>query len=108
MQHLCLSSPTIKTPSYELVKLFQNSNETVYQKIWQVMSSTNPTVLTNTNNEGKERVLRSNGKYVFFMESTTIEYYIKQDCNLTMVGSKLDSKDYGIAMPKSELQDNRE
>lgn len=42
------------------------------------------------------------------MESTTIEYYIKQDCNLTMVGSKLDSKDYGIAMPKSELQDNRE
>ncbi|XP_073955277.1 glutamate receptor ionotropic, kainate 2-like isoform X2 [Choristoneura fumiferana] len=82
-------------------KFFENSNDTVYQKIWQVMSSANPTVFTNSNDEGKERVLRSKGRYVFFMESTTIEYYTKQDCNLTMVGSKLDSKDYGIAMPKN-------
>lgn len=66
------------------------------------MVAAKPTVFTKDNNEGKDRVLRSKGKYAFFMESTAIEYYTQRDCELKMVGSKLDSKEYGIAMAKSE------
>ncbi|XP_013191608.2 glutamate receptor ionotropic, kainate 2 [Amyelois transitella] len=81
---------------------FKNSNDSVYQKIWSVMSSAKPSVFLNNNDEGKERVLRSKtGNFAFFMESSAIEYYIQRNCDLKMVGSKLDSKEYGIAMPKN-------
>ncbi|XP_061714412.1 glutamate receptor ionotropic, kainate 2-like isoform X1 [Cydia pomonella] len=82
-------------------KFFQSSNDPIYQKLYQGMSTANPTAFTANNDEGMERVLRSKGKFVFFMESTTIEYFMQQDCRLKMVGGKLDSKDYGIAMPKN-------
>ncbi|XP_075975522.1 glutamate receptor ionotropic, kainate 2-like [Anticarsia gemmatalis] len=82
-------------------RFFQNSNDSVYSKIWTTMISTKPTVFTKDNDEGKERVIRSKGKYAFFMESVAIEYFINRDCDLKMVGSKLDSKEYGIAMPKN-------
>ncbi|XP_047025331.1 glutamate receptor ionotropic, kainate 2-like [Helicoverpa zea] len=82
-------------------RFFQTSNDTVYSKIWSVMNAAKPTVFTTSNLEGKDRVARSNGKYAFFMESTSIEYYIKRNCTLKMLGSKLDSKEYGIAMPKN-------
>lgn len=36
------------------------------------------------------------------MESTSIEYVIERNCELTQVGSMLDSKGYGIAMPPSK------
>ncbi|KAJ8716639.1 hypothetical protein PYW07_003266 [Mythimna separata] len=82
-------------------KFFESSNDKVYSKIWSVMSTAKPTVFTNNNDEGRDRVLRSKGKYAFFMESTSIEYYTKRNCKLKMLGSKLDSKEYGIAMPKT-------
>lgn len=66
------------------------------------MKSARPTVFTTSNEEGRDRVLRSEGKYAFFMESTSIEYYMQRFCSLKMTGGKLDSKDYGIAMPKSQ------
>ncbi|XP_013140717.1 PREDICTED: glutamate receptor ionotropic, kainate 2-like [Papilio polytes] len=80
---------------------FENSNDSVYQKIWTVMKSAKPTVFTNNNDEGRDRVVRSKGNYVFFMESTAIEYYMQRNCDLKMVGSKLDSKDYGIVLHKN-------
>ncbi|KAM3965076.1 glutamate receptor ionotropic, kainate 2 [Aphomia sociella] len=81
---------------------FRTSNDSVYQKIWTVMKSAKPTVFTYSNEEGKDRVLQSKkGNYVFFMESAAIEYYKQRDCRLRMVGPKLDSKEYGIAMPKN-------
>lgn len=64
------------------------------------MKSAKPTVFTTSNEDGRDRVQRSDGKYAFFMESTSIEYYMQKYCDLKMIG-KLDSKDYGIAMPKS-------
>lgn len=64
------------------------------------MSSARPSAFANNNDEGKERVVGSKGKYAFFMESTAIEYFINRDCSLKMVGNKLDSKEYAIAMPK--------
>lgn len=38
------------------------------------------------------------------MESTSIEYVIERNCELTQVGSMLDSKGYGIAMPPSNKE----
>ncbi|CAH2084746.1 unnamed protein product [Euphydryas editha] len=81
-------------------KFFENSNDTLYKKLWSVMKSAKPSVFTVSNDDGRDRVMRSKGKYAFFMESTSIEYYMQKYCNLKMIG-KLDSKDYGIAMPKN-------
>lgn len=67
------------------------------------MSTAKPTVFANDNEQGRERVNKSKGNYAFFMESTSIEYYIKRNCKLKMLGSKLDSKEYGIAVAKSKL-----
>ncbi|CAH1400966.1 unnamed protein product [Nezara viridula] len=78
---------------------FQNSNVSLYQKIWSQMESAHPSVFTSDNDEGVERVLRGNRGYAFFMESTTIEYQKEKHCSLMQVGGLLDSKGYGIAMP---------
>lgn len=51
---------------------------------------------------GIERVLKSKGGYAFLMESSQIEYFKNQNCNLTKVGGQLDSKGYGIALPTSK------
>lgn len=37
------------------------------------------------------------------MESTSIEYVIERNCDLTQVGGMLDSKGYGIALPPSNF-----
>lgn len=42
------------------------------------------------------------GRYAYFMESTVIDYVTARHCNLTMVGGLLDSKGYGIAVPKGK------
>jgi len=55
-----------------------------------------------SNNEGVERVVKGKGNYAFLMESTSIEYVIERNCELTQVGGLLDSKGYGIAMPPSK------
>lgn len=67
------------------------------------MESARPTVFTSSNLEGVERVIKGKGSYAFLMESTTIEYVIERNCELTQVGGMLDSKGYGIAMPPSEF-----
>lgn len=63
------------------------------------MESTKPSVFVKNNDEGVERVLKGKRGYAFFMESTSIEYQVEQHCQLTQVGTTLDSKGYGIAMP---------
>lgn len=56
----------------------------------------------NSKTKGIERVLKSKGEYAFLMESSQIEYFTQQNCNLTQVGGLLDSKGYGIALPVSK------
>lgn len=36
------------------------------------------------------------------MESSSIEYIIERNCEVTQVGGELDAKGYGIAMKKSK------
>lgn len=70
--------------------------------MWAVMESTEPSVFTESNTEGEERVAKGNRMYAFLMESTSLEYITERNCNLTRVGGLLDSKGYGIAMPVSK------
>ncbi|KAJ8867178.1 hypothetical protein PR048_033042 [Dryococelus australis] len=78
------------------------SNYTVYQRISAIMKQTKPDVFTSTNQEGVDRVLKEHGKYAFFMESTSIEYEMERQCELTQINGLLDSKGYGIALPISK------
>jgi glutamate receptor, ionotropic, invertebrate len=78
----------------------QDSNYSTYQRMWQFMKE-NPDVWTSSNQEGIQRVKNSNGKYAFFMESSSIEYVVERECELAQVGGLLDAKGYGIAMRKS-------
>ncbi|XP_022115203.2 glutamate receptor ionotropic, kainate 2 [Pieris rapae] len=78
---------------------FRDSNFSTYQRMWSFMESARPSVFTTSNKEGEERVMRGKGAYAYLMESTTIEYVVERNCDLTQVGGMLDSKGYGIAMP---------
>lgn len=67
-----------------------------------MMQNEDPSVFVEANEEGVGRVLRSRRGYAFFMESTSIDYVTHTQCNLTRIGSLLDSKSYGIGMPPSK------
>ncbi|XP_057319643.1 glutamate receptor ionotropic, kainate 2-like [Microplitis mediator] len=78
---------------------FRDSNVTTYQKMWQTMMDAKPSVFVSGNAEGVDRVLKGKYLYAFLMESTAIEYAVERNCNLMQVGSLLDNKGYGIALP---------
>lgn len=80
----------------------QNSNFSDYQRMWDYMQKAKPSVFPANNQEGVERVTKGKGQYAFLMESTSIEYQAARVCNLRQVGGLLDSKGYGIALPRSE------
>jgi len=67
------------------------------------MESAKPSVYTDGNSEGIDRVRKEDGFYAFFMEAAAIEYHIERKCDLTMIGGLLDSKGYGIALPLSKF-----
>lgn len=74
--------------------------------MWHFMETAKPPneVFTKSNVEGVDRVVKGKGNYAFLMESTSIEYVIERNCELTQIGGLLDSKGYGIAMPPSKYQ----
>lgn len=76
---------------------FQNSKPaSTFRKMYEEM------VFVQSNEQGKAEVER--GNYAFFMESTSIEYTIERNCNLTQIGGLLDSKGYGIALAKNSTR----
>ncbi|XP_066151596.1 glutamate receptor ionotropic, kainate 2-like [Euwallacea fornicatus] len=79
---------------------FENSNNSLYQKMWATMKNENPSVFESSNDKGVERVLNTKkGLYAFFMESPQIEYELERHCGLKKIGQFLDSKSYGIGVP---------
>lgn len=64
------------------------------------MSSKPSTSLVKSIEDGIQRVLKSD--YALIMESTTIDYITKRNCNLTQLGGLIDSKGYGIGTPIGE------
>uniref|UniRef100_A0A914C6U8 Uncharacterized protein n=1 Tax=Acrobeloides nanus TaxID=290746 RepID=A0A914C6U8_9BILA len=65
-------------------------------KMWNYMK--NRDVFVKSNSEGVNKVTNEN--YAFLMESTSLEYEVQQNCNLTQIGGVLGSKGYGIALQK--------
>ena len=60
--------------------------------------SSNQDVFVKKNQDGIDRVKAES--YAFLMESTTIEYTVQRECNLTQIGGLLDNKGYGIGLPE--------
>lgn len=82
------------------LKFFQHSNNSLYKKMYTAMEQTKPSVFTESNQQGADRVARGKKMYAFIMESSVLDYIVERNCNLTKLGGHLDSKGYGIAMPK--------
>ena len=81
---------------------FENSNNDVYQTLWQFMSCMlcrtclltphtamagvhKAEVMLESNIDGVEKVENANGKYAFFMESASIQYLVERRCKLSQV-----------------------
>ena len=93
--------------------------------MWNYISANQAAVSTASSTAGINRVL--SGDYAFLIEyvtfghttdfpaltaprSTTSEYNIMRNCELTSIGGLLDSKGYGFGVPQSErttLRGNR-
>lgn len=78
---------------------FAESNDTIYRLAQNSMDSADPSAYTQDNERGVARVKRSGGKYMFLMETTSLEYNINNDCDLRAVGDKFAEKHYAIAVP---------
>ncbi|XP_058503546.1 glutamate receptor ionotropic, kainate 3 [Solea solea] len=76
---------------------FKKSKVSTFEKMWAFMSSRPSTSLVKSIEDGIQRVLKSD--YALIMESTTIDYITRRNCNLTQVGGLIDSKGYGIGTP---------
>ncbi|KAF3692177.1 Glutamate receptor ionotropic, kainate 3 [Channa argus] len=76
---------------------FKKSKVSTFEKMWAFMSSRPSTSLVKSIEDGIQRVLKSD--YALIMESTTIDYITRRNCNLTQVGGIIDSKGYGIGTP---------
>ena len=59
---------------------------------WFFIKTDNPDVFVGSNDEGIDRVVAANGKYAFFMESSSIQYIIERNCDVTQIGGTLDTK----------------
>uniref|UniRef100_A0A8C4F4D7 Glutamate receptor n=1 Tax=Dicentrarchus labrax TaxID=13489 RepID=A0A8C4F4D7_DICLA len=79
------------------MSFFKKSKVSTFEKMWAFMSSKPSTSLVKSIEDGIQRVLKSD--YALIMESTTIDYITKRNCNLTQVGGLIDSKGYGIGTP---------
>ncbi len=86
--------------------------------MWNYISTNQATVSVASSTEGISKVLAGNYAflmeyvYIFFYESilfvssywyrsTTSEYNIMRNCELTSIGGLLDSKGYGFGVPQS-------
>jgi len=70
-----------------------------FQTMWEYMSGPErELIMMGSNTEGIEKVIETDGKYAFMMESSSIQYIIERNCLVTQIGGNLDNKGYGIAM----------
>ena len=72
----------------------QGLNDPVMAEAFLRMNEDN--TLLATNKEGIEKVISSAGKFAFFLESAGAEYATAQNCGLTTVGGKINTRNYGI------------
>lgn len=78
---------------------FATSNHSTYRRMWNFMESRkHQGVFPKDNAKGINMVKK--GNFAFLMESTSIDYMVQRDCELTQIGGLLDHKGYGIALRK--------
>lgn len=78
---------------------FATSNHSTYRRMWNFMDSRkHQGVFPKDNTKGINMVKK--GNFAFLMESTSIDYMVQRDCELTQIGGLLDHKGYGIALRK--------
>jgi len=70
------------------------------KKLFDRLSGPSAKYLLKSNAEGVEAVIKENGGVAFFMEAPSIQYAVRNNCGLVQVGREIDSKAYGIALPK--------
>lgn len=80
--------------------LLQEAEKGPFKDMFTYMEN-NPQLMTHGNDEGLARALNEN--YAYLMESSSIQYIIERECNVTQIGDLLDDKNYGIGMRKGEL-----
>ncbi|CAF0743543.1 unnamed protein product [Rotaria sordida] len=78
---------------------FRESKIPTYERMWNYILANQAHVTVASSTEGIQRVLK--GKYAFLIESTTSEYNIMRNCELTSIGGLLDSKGYGFGVPQN-------
>ena len=66
--------------------------------MWQVMNGSHREVFRESDEEGIQSVIQANGRFAYFMESSSIEFYVARRCSLAQVGGLLDNKGYGIGV----------
>jgi ionotropic glutamate receptor len=81
-------------------EFFKQSNYSTYRRMYANMILNLPSVFAKSTHEGVQRVQNTpDGSYAFLMESTTIDYLVERNCELTTVDKWFNNIEYGIAMP---------
>lgn len=77
---------------------FNKTDHDVYRRMFRNMEENKPHAYSKTTQKGVDRVAK--GNYAFIMETTSLRYARKQNCELTQIGEKFVEKSYGIAFPQ--------
>merc|ERR1712013_629571 len=77
---------------------FANSTDPLYQKIWARMQEDPENMMTNSNEDGVDKVLANRGGYVYIMESVSVDYEVARNCRLTEVGKRFMPRSYALAL----------
>lgn len=83
------------------LNFFKTAELETYRNMYKYMED-HPQFLTNDNVQGLAWTKDTSMNYAYLMESSSIEYLVERNCNVTQIGGLLDQKGYGIAMRKSE------
>lgn len=75
------------------MNFFRTSTMEPFQTMWEYMSGPErELIMMGSNTEGIEKVIETDGKYAFMMESSSIQYIIERNCLVTQIGGNLDNK----------------
>jgi hypothetical protein len=84
-----------------LVRAFRRTNVTTYRTAWRQMTRFRPSVFTETNDEGIERLRRPGEHYAFILPHPIGDYVAnRQPCDLVTVGRFLAHRGYALAVPR--------
>merc|ERR1712227_856609 len=79
-------------------RFLKTSNNPVYRKLWETMIEMNE--MTNSNQEGIEKVLENPGTYAYLLEAQSAQHAMNKFCGLKTVGPRLNTRHYGLAVQR--------